>query len=610
MDLFNRDSAAEHIVSDSENIYEIGDLLLDYLKQLKVKYVFGIPGGAIEPLYNAIARSEKAGGIQSIVARHETGAGFMADGYYTNSGVLGVCCATTGPGTTNLITGCASLYANQIPALFITAQTALNTFGKGAFQESSSSETGVDTLSLFNDITNFNSMITHVDQFEQVLTSALRKAFISPKGPVHLSIPMDVFRSPAPVGKPSFDLSMINKPSTLIDQGSVDKLCDILTSGYKIVFVVGDGCASSINEILEVATLLNIQVVTTPHGKGLISPYHPQNRGVIGFAGHETAYKVTHEESVRYIVAIGARFGEWDSNGWDNTLLSEKLIHVSSDSGFFNRTPMARLHVLGNISSIFNRILDYLGENSFTELSAINPRIEAQMVGQSGRPTRFYKLVDNLAYNDDSVPIKPQRLMKILPRLFPYNTHYLADVGNAMAWSIHYLHPYKSSRVRNVRLSQQNVWSGVFRTCLEFSSMGWAIGASVGTAFACPDDPVVCITGDGAMLMSGQEITVALQHNLPVIFVILNDSSLGMVKHGQQLTGAEQTSTDLPQISFSRMARAMGVDAFTIRSPQDLLELDIDEIIHKKSPTLLDVLIDKNEIPPIGLRARSISLKK
>jgi len=137
--------------------------------------------------------------------------------------------------------------------------------------------------------------------------------------------------------------------------------------------------------------------------------------------------------------------------------------------------------------------------------------------------------------------------------------------------------------------------------------MGWAIGASVGTAFACPDDPVVCITGDGAMLMSGQEITVALQHNLSVIYIILNDGALGMVKHGQKLTGAESIGTELPAVSFSRMARSMGVDAYTIRSPQDLLELDIEEMVSKKSPTLLDVLIDKNEIPPIGIRTKAIS---
>ncbi len=593
---------------ESEPVYQLGDLLLDYLKQLGVKYIFGIPGGAIEPLYNAIARDEKRGGIQSIVSRHESGAGFMADGYFINSGIIGVCCGTTGPGTTNFITSCASLYANQIPAIFITAQTALDTFGRGGFQESSNSESGIDTVKLFEPITNFSTMVTHPQQFEQLLGIALRKALTSPRGPVHLSIPVDVFKEQSPVKKPTFNLSLLCNPSTLIDLEAVDKLCNNLTSGYKIVFMVGDGCGQAINEIIEVATYLNISIVTTPHGKGLISPYHPLYRGTMGFAGHFTAHQVTHDPSVRYLVAIGTRFGEWESNGWDKTILSDKLIHISSDSGFFNRTMMAKLHVLGNISSIFDAILDYLSETSFTEINSIQTVIENKNVKLPGRPTRYFTLDDNDAYNDDSTPIKPQRLMKLLPRFFPYNTHFLADTGNSMTWAIHYLNPrpIKRGRLMEKRLIDNNVWPGQFRTCLEFGSMGWAIGAAIGTAFAKPDDPVICITGDGSYLMSGQEITVAQQNNLTVIYLILNDSSLGMVEHGQRLVGAERTSTQLPKISFAKMARSMGIEAYTIRSPQDLMELDIKEIINRKSPTLLDVLIDKNEIPPMSLRTNTL----
>ena len=137
MDLFNRHSTAFNVAARQEHVYDLSDLLLDYLKQLGVEYVFGIPGGAIEPFYNALARHERKAGIKSIVARHETGAAFMCDGYTSNSGRLGVCCATTGPGTTNLITGVASAYANQIPMLVITAQTALHTFSKGAYDSDS-----------------------------------------------------------------------------------------------------------------------------------------------------------------------------------------------------------------------------------------------------------------------------------------------------------------------------------------------------------------------------------------------------------------------------------------------------------------------------------------
>ncbi len=615
MDLLNRRTASGKTDQDTyqQRIYELGDLLLDYLQQLEIEYVFGIPGGAIESFYNALARSERRGGIKAVVTRHETGAAFMCDGYARNTGKMGVCCATTGPGTTNLITGVASAYANQVPMLVITPQTPLDTFGKGAFQESSSSETGVDTLKLFENITNFNTLISHVGQFEQILTTAIRKAFGSPKGPVHISIPRDVFCEKAPVNKPSFDLSIVSRSSILMDYVATDQFIDILTSGYKMIFVVGDGCAHAIGDIIEVATLLNIQIVTTPHGKGLMSPYHPLHRGVIGFAGHETAYDVTHEDSVRYIVAIGARFGEWDSNGWDETLLSKNLIHVSSDSGFFNQTPMAKLHVLGDITSIFQHILEFLEDNTITNIN-LNP--DSSTAGRykiepsEQRPKRYFRLLENDKYNDDSVPIKPQRLMKLLPRVFPHNTHYLADPGASFTWAIHYLHPYKSLRTREIRLSDQGMWAGVFQTCMEFGSMGWAQGASIGTAFACKQDPVVCITGDGSMLMNGQELTVALQHRLTVIYVVLNDSSLGMVKHGQRLTGAESIGTELPDISYARMVRAMGIEAFTIRSPQDLLELNIQDIVSRKSPVLLDILIDKNEVPPMGLRTNALKQEK
>ena len=132
--------------------------------------------------------------------------------------------------------------------------------------------------------------------------------------------------------------------------------------------------------------------------------------------------------------------------------------------------------------------------------------------------------------------------------------------------------------------------------------MGWAIGAAVGQALASPGRPVVCITGDGSLLMSGQEITVAVQEGLPVIFVVLNDSALGMVKHGQRLGGAEPIAFELPQVDFCAYAKAMGADGHIIHSPKDLLHLDVDDLCNRPGPTLLDVRVDPEEVPPMGLR--------
>jgi acetolactate synthase-1/2/3 large subunit len=191
--------------------------------------------------------------------------------------------------------------------------------------------------------------------------------------------------------------------------------------------------------------------------------------------------------------------------------------------------------------------------------------------------------------------------MRSLTELFPSNTHFLADIGNSMAWAIHYLQPFDR------RLAgRRDAKGGIFRSCLEFASMGWAIGAAIGTALGAPGDPVVCITGDGSLLMSSQEITVAIQEKLPVIFVILNDAALGMVKHGQRLAQAEPIAFELPEINYCDYAKAMGVPGYIIRSPQDFLNVDIEAICQRQGPTLLDIRIDREELPPMQVRMKAL----
>jgi acetolactate synthase I/II/III large subunit len=532
---------------------DLADLLLHYLAQLEVEFVFGIPGGAIEPLYNALARSKRRGGPEAIIARHETGALFMADGYVSRTGKLGVCCATTGPGTTNMITGVASAYANHIPMLIITAQTPLTSFGKGAFQESSC--TGINTVAMFEYCTRYNSLVSHPEQFERKLAAALMTAFASPPGPVHLSIPLDVFRSPAPRRNDIFNVQRLLHSRPLFDHAGLEELLLKLHRDRNTVFVIGEGASEAIGAILMAAHHLDALLLTTPHGKGLISPYHPQFRGVIGFAGHRSAVEALKDENLDNIVCIGTALSEWASNGWDGELLlNHKLIHIDEQEVNFNFTPMAQLHVHGRILTTFEHLCDELtrqyGKAKFPDMWA-KPRC------------RHFTLDDEEAFFDTSRPIKPQRLMYDLAEIFPPNTRYLADTGASFAWAIHYLHPF-DRRMHGTR----DAHGGLFRACLEFASMGWAIGCAVGAALASPDNPVVCITGDGSMLMSGQEITVALQHNLSVIFVVLNDSSLGMVKQGQLLSGAEAIGLSSPWSISPCLPRPWVLPAIASRPPR------------------------------------------
>ncbi|MGH8609550.1 MAG: thiamine pyrophosphate-binding protein [Gammaproteobacteria bacterium] len=594
-------------MTSARGAYELGDLLVSYLERIGVEYVFGIPGGPIEPLFNALARSARRGGARPVVARHESGAAFMADGYARQTGRLGVCCATTGPGTTNLITGIACAYEDQIPMLAITAQTALAYFGRGASQESSC--TGTNTVGMFQFCTRYNTLVSHADQFEHKLVTAIMTAFHSPNGPAHLSIPLDVLRSQSSVESPSYDLEALINRFSLIDYEATDQLCELLEGARKVVFVIGNGCAEAIGTILEVAVLIKASIVATPHGKGLVSPYHPLFQGVVGFAGHDSANKALTDPNTDVVVAIGTKLGEWSTGGWDcTTLLNERLVHIESVEGWLTRSPMAKLNMRGRILTIFEHLLAHMRKVYPCSDVRLTDPWRKDIVEEDAQRTRDklnLHMHQELKCFDDSTPIKPQRLMRALSEIFPPTTCYLADMGNSVAWAIHYLHPF-DPRMAGARGTNP----GFLRTSLEFATMAWAIGAAIGTALGHGEQPVVCITGDGAVLMGGQEITVAVQERLPIVFVILNDAAYGMVKHGQRLAGGEPIGYELPQIDFAAYAKALGAQGYTIRSAQDLFELDVSALLEGDRPTVLDVLVDREEIPPMRTRIRVLQAVK
>lgn len=601
--------------------YELGDLLISYLEQLGVEYVFGIPGGPIEPLYNALARSERRGGPRAVVTRHETGAAFMADGYARNSGKLGVCCATAGPGSTNIMTGVASAYDNHSPILVITGQTSISNFGKGATQESG--DTGINTVAMFSHCTRYSSLVSHVDQFEQKLVSAVSAATNVPYGPAHLSVPVDVMRCDSPVKEPSFDITKLMWQSTLADTEQIKELSKQLIEHKNVVLLIGEGAETAVSSLLKIAFMIDATIVTTPHGKGLINPCHPLYRGVVGFAGHETASKMIEEADL--VVAIGTPLQEFATNGWSVVNdIGIRLIHIDECETYFTRSPMARIHVKGNIRKTLESISDQLHilelaeEQNKTSETNSKPILVNVASDEQKRQLNFSIDEEDKMYVRKGV-LKPQRVMHLLPKIFPPETKFLCDAGNCIAWTIHYLHP-EDRRIRDRRDTLRSV-SGqthilkdgrretrgsAFWTPLECSSMGWSIGSSIGTSIACPNSPVVAIVGDGAMLMNGGDVSVAVQEKLKVIFVVLNDSEYGMVKQGQKLAGAERTAYKLPSTDFVRWGKSLGATGYCIRSSKDMEDLDISSILRKCGPVILDVHIDKEEVPPMKSRLQAL----
>ena len=582
---------------------EVAELVVSCLEQAGVEYVFGVPGGAVEPIYNALARSARRGGPRPVVARHEVGAAYMADGYARETGRLGVCVATSGPGATNLLTGIACARGSSVPLLALTGQSALPTFGRNALQDSSCA--GVDIVGIFAHCTRYSSLVSHVEQAETKIVSAILHALRKPCGPTHLSFPVDILRSLVMPRSASHELSGLfrYKPS-MIDERALDALEAELVAASSIVFFIGDGAAEAVDSIMTLVELSGAVFVTTPDAKGLINPRHHAYRGVFGLGGHASAQQAL-ADGPDLVVAFGTGFSEFASSGWSKQLLNRRLVHVDESEDNLIRSPLSRLHVRGRMRAICKRLIAAWPPRSGQVSRRLPASPDATRVSQVSlqAPER---------YTSDAAPIKPQRLMKELSERFPPTTRFLADAGNSMMWTAHYLQPWNrrgtGPRVRprsgaKERRSRTASW---LRMTLEFAPMGWAIGAAVGIARGNPHGPVVCITGDGSYLMSGQEITTAVDEKLPVIFVILNDHAYGMVMHGQRLAGAEPIAYELTHVDFRRMAESIGIPAHLIEAPADFDQIDFPAMLARKGPTLLDVRIDREEVPPMILRLKTL----
>jgi acetolactate synthase I/II/III large subunit len=540
-----------------------------------------------------LARSQRRGGPRAVLTRHESGAAFIADGYARASGRIGVCCSTTGPGATNLITGVASAFAEQVPLLVITPQTRIPDFSRGCFQDSS--QDGVNIMGMFDHCTRYSSMVTHPNQLEKKLAAALTAALGNPKGPAHLSIPIDIFASEASVPDPICGLfGLLTAVEASVDEAALERLDDevvtVLRRKGKICLLVGHNCAGAGREITRFAELTGAAIVTTPRGKPVINHYHPLFSGVFGCSGHLSARKALADKEVELILAIGTNLGEWSSSKWDQALMNNKLIHIHSDRTSFTRSYMARLHVCGTIDAIFRMLNDRLEiANRARELITVT----CQDIDPDATARACY-LPANITVQDPSCcrPAERGQLLKTpqvfveLIRRLPRETRYFIDNSNSVPWSIHYFfHPRPES----------------YFLSIEFATMAWAIGAAIGAAFGDPSAPAVCITGDGCYLMSGQEITVAVEHQLPVLFVVLNDRAYGLIRFAHQLSAKEDVNFEIPPVDFAMMAKAAGAEAYTIREANDFEKIDWQALALRKNPTLLEILVDPEARPPLAM---------
>lgn len=560
------------------------ELLVKYLEEEGVEYVFEVPGGVLEPINNALYESKK---IKPILAKHEEGAAFMACGYARVSGKLGVCMGTTGPGCTNLMTGVASAYSDFTPILVLTGQVSTSIFGKGALQESSSE--GIDAVTLYKPLTKYSAMVFKGAMLPEMIRKALRYALSGRQGPVHLNLPRDVMRE-------EIDLDL-RKVETYrgwpqpFDRESVKRASTFLLRAERPAMLLGNGTlsADAAEEAKTIAEMLNIPVITTPKAKSAFPSDHPLSLGSFG-VGSSLLVEKYLTGRIDVLLTVGTRLSEWATQAWSKRLLPTRgLLQIDIDPYEIGKNYPVAVGLAGDAKAILTEIY-YEMRRQIKNVPDFKPGMSLDELMTFKKNSRIYLHEEKM--NSDAVPIKPQRLMKDLRESLPRDTIVFVDAGNSYTWTTHYFPVYLPK---------------TFILGAGLASMGYGTAAAVGAKFAAPDKPVVAIVGDGAFLMNGMEVATAVNYHVPVIWAILNDAQLGTVYHGQKMASdAYVVASTFRKIDFCKVAEGLGARAIRIEKPGEITPELMKEILNSGQPTVLDITIDPHEPPPMKARVGAL----
>ena len=547
---------------------QVSEFIVRYLERLGIDTIFGMPGAHILPVYDDLYRS----GIESILAKHEQGAAFMAGGYARASGRIGACIATAGPGATNLVTGIANAYVDKLPVIAITGEAPTPVFGKGGLQESSGEGGSIDQGSLFRGITRYHRLIERTDYLVNVLNQAARILLSPTPGPVLLSIPYNV-------QKERIDEQALERVGTSRSAtprcpeafSQATALGELLTAARQPVIVAGHGCVRSgaREQVAALSDSLNIPVATTLKGKGAIGESSELSLGSLGVTSSGIAYRYIVEQS-DLILFLGAGFNERTSYLWDRGLLENKrLVQIDNDPAQLEKVFQADLAIEGDIRTILQALLAQMPALGLKAGSRkqVGSRIERAKHQVREDYTRFrggFSLVeslfrrlsarfaDDLTLFDDNI-IFAQNFLEVAG-----GTRYYPNTG--------------------------------------ISSLGHAIPAAIGARFAGAG-PTFAILGDGGFQMCCMEIMTAVNYRKPLNIVLFNNGTMGLIRKNQyQQYQGRFISCDFINPDYAQLASAFGIRYRRVEREEDL-----DALFEHHDLTgemnLIDLHIDKDNFP-------------
>jgi len=548
------------------------ELLVECLVREGVEYVFGISGGAVIEICDALYHYRDR--IKFILNRHEQGAAHMADGYARASGKVGVCMATSGPGATNLTTGVTTAQMDSVPIVAITGQVPTANIGRDAFQEA-------DVFGILMPSVKHNYIVRNSYDIPRIVREAFHIASTGRPGPVHIDIPRDISRSPVDLDKVEFP-EEVNirgyKPTIRGHPLMVRQAAELIMQAKKPILYIGGGVIKSeaSEEVRELAERCQIPITYTLMAKGAFPDNHPLCTGMPGMHGTVAANFALNFSDL--VICVGARFDDRVTGDLKEFAKHAKKIHIDIDPAEIGKNVKPDVPIVGDAKTVLRQLLELLP-----------PKRHDEWLRQIEEWKREFPLV-----YDRNGRLKPQYVIETLAKVTGGNATVVTDVGQHQMWSALF---YPCHRPR------QFISSGGLGT------MGFGFPASLGAKLARPDDLVVAIVGDGGFQMTMYELATAVVYNIPVKVVIINNFFLGMVKQWQDLFfGSRYSGVQLAgNPDFVKIAEAFGAVGFRVTEEDDVEKVLMRAIEIEDKPVVIDAWVDPDEhVYPMIPAGRSV----
>ncbi len=530
------------------------EALLEALKREGVDVLFGISGGAILPIYDALGKQQD---IWSILTRHEQGAGHMAEGYARATGKVGCCIGTSGPGATNLVTAITDAYMDSTPTVFLSGQVASPNIGKDAFQEA-------DTFGITMPIVKHSYLVKRANDLPRIVKEAFHIASTGRPGPVLIDIPKDVsegeldgFFQPEEVHLRGYD------PEMPAADAQIKAAAALIAQAKRPVLYVGNGVnqSNSADELKQLAEKLNCPVTTTLLGRGAFPGGHALALDMLGMHGTAYANWAIHECDL--LITLGARFDDRVTGNPKEFAPNAKVIHVDIDQAELGKIRAAQVPILGDVKTVIKQLT-----------AAVAPKQHNDWLQRIDN----WKQAAPLTYPKEG-KLKPQFVISELQKATDGEAIVSTDVGQHQMWAAQYYNP-KHTRS--------------FLTSGGLGTMGYGYPAAIGAKVGCFDREVWCITGDGSFQMNIQELATAVLYDIPVKIMMLNNSSLGMVRQWQKLFYERRWSgIDLAKCpDFAKIAEAYSATGITVTENDEVADA-IREAQKNPGTVLLNFMTDK-----------------